>query len=426
MERVGWIGNFDRAAAGTIAGGHAGIEFVDSEVYKLLEAMAWELGREPNRRDLDAPLPGAGANGSPPRRSPTGTCTPASGGPGSRRATPTWSPGTSCTASVTCSRRRSPGCGPATTTCCRRWRAAWRITSTTSSARTAGSASAVTRRSRWPWSSWPARPASTATSSSPALLRRAPRRRHARPAPVRAGVLPGRHPGPRRRPRCAATRCARSTSPRARSTWRRRPATTSWPPRFAAQWANGVARRTYITGGVGSHHQDEAFGDDFELPADRAYAETCAGIASVMLSWRLLLATGEDKYADLIERTLLNNVLASPRADGRAFYYTNTLHQRTPGPVPRRGPGQPPGGVGAARRPGSRSPAARPTSRARWRASACTSRPPATTASSCTSTATTGCRPSWPAGAVTAAGVQRLPGRRRRSRSTSSRRPRGR
>jgi DUF1680 family protein len=100
------------------------------------------------------------------------------------------------------------------------------------------------------------------------------------------------------------------------------------------QWANGVARRTYITGGVGSHHQDEAFGDDFELPADRSYAETCAGIASVMLSWRLLLATGEDKYADLIERTLLNNVLASPRADGRAFYYTNTLHQRTPSSVP--------------------------------------------------------------------------------------------
>ena len=99
------------------------------------------------------------------------------------------------------------------------------------------------------------------------------------------------------------------------------------------QWANGVARRTYITGGVGSRHQDEAFGDDFELPADRAYSETCAGIASVMLSWRLLLATGEDKYADLIERTLLNNVLASPRADGRAFFYTNTLHQRSPGPV---------------------------------------------------------------------------------------------
>ena len=46
MERIGWIGNFDRAAAGTIGAGHSGIEFVDSEIYKLLEAMAWELGRD--------------------------------------------------------------------------------------------------------------------------------------------------------------------------------------------------------------------------------------------------------------------------------------------------------------------------------------------------------------------------------------------
>ena len=133
------------------------------------------------------------------------------------------------------------------------------------------------------------------------------------------------HAGPRRaRPLPRRGRARRRDRDRRRGACRR----------GARQWANGVAHRTYITGGVGSHHQDEAFGDDFELPADRAYAETCAGIASVMLSWRLLLATGEDKYADLIERTLLNNVLASPRADGRAFYYTNTLHQRTPGQVP--------------------------------------------------------------------------------------------
>ena len=44
MERIGWIANFDRIA-GTASGEHAGIEFVDSEVYKLLEAIAWELGR---------------------------------------------------------------------------------------------------------------------------------------------------------------------------------------------------------------------------------------------------------------------------------------------------------------------------------------------------------------------------------------------
>jgi DUF1680 family protein len=97
------------------------------------------------------------------------------------------------------------------------------------------------------------------------------------------------------------------------------------------QWAATIARRTYLTGAMGSHHQDEAFGDDWELPADRAYGETCAGVASVMLAWRLLLRSGEERYADLIERTMLNNVLASPREDGRAFFYSNTLHQRTRG-----------------------------------------------------------------------------------------------
>lgn len=94
------------------------------------------------------------------------------------------------------------------------------------------------------------------------------------------------------------------------------------------QWDTTVARRTYITGGMGSHHMDEAFGEDFVLPPDRSYCETCAGVASIMFSWRLLLATGESKYADLIERTLHNVVATSPSADGRSFFYANTLHQR--------------------------------------------------------------------------------------------------
>lgn len=101
-----------------------------------------------------------------------------------------------------------------------------------------------------------------------------------------------------------------------------------------AQWTRTRGRRTYITGGQGSHHQDEAFGDDWELPSDRAYSETCAGIASVMFSWRLLLSGGDPAYADLIERTLFNVVATSPSADGRSFFYANTLHQRVPGVVP--------------------------------------------------------------------------------------------
>jgi DUF1680 family protein len=97
------------------------------------------------------------------------------------------------------------------------------------------------------------------------------------------------------------------------------------------QWERTVERRTYLTGGMGSRHQDEGFGDDWELPADRAYCETCAGIASAMVSWRLYLATGDVRYADLMERTYLNVVATSPRADGRAFFYANPLHQRVPG-----------------------------------------------------------------------------------------------
>ncbi|MGO1411112.1 MAG: glycoside hydrolase family 127 protein [Microbacterium sp.] len=95
------------------------------------------------------------------------------------------------------------------------------------------------------------------------------------------------------------------------------------------QWAKSIERRTYLTGGMGSRHQDEGFGDDWELPPDRAYCETCAGIASVMVSWRLLLATGETRYADLIERTMYNVIATSPSADGQAFFYANPLHQRT-------------------------------------------------------------------------------------------------
>jgi DUF1680 family protein len=95
------------------------------------------------------------------------------------------------------------------------------------------------------------------------------------------------------------------------------------------RWRDMVATRSYITGGLGSRDRDEAFGDPYELPPDRAYNETCAAIASVMLSWRLLLATGEWAYADQIERTLYNAVLAGVSFDGTSFFYRNPLQRRT-------------------------------------------------------------------------------------------------
>ncbi len=97
------------------------------------------------------------------------------------------------------------------------------------------------------------------------------------------------------------------------------------------RWRDMVATRSYLTGGVGSRHSDEAFGDPFELPPDRAYAETCAAIASVMLAWRLLLATGDPDCADVIERTMLNGVLSGISVGGTEFFYVNPLQRRTNG-----------------------------------------------------------------------------------------------
>ncbi|TDC48034.1 glycoside hydrolase family 127 protein [Jiangella ureilytica] len=95
------------------------------------------------------------------------------------------------------------------------------------------------------------------------------------------------------------------------------------------QWASMVDGKTHVTGGLGSRHRDESFGDRYELPAERAYAETCAAIASVMWNWRLLLATGHGRYADELERALYNAVAVGVSADGAGFTYSNPLQLRT-------------------------------------------------------------------------------------------------
>ena len=94
------------------------------------------------------------------------------------------------------------------------------------------------------------------------------------------------------------------------------------------RWEDMVATKTYLTGGNGSRHSDEAFGDRYELPPDRAYNETCAAIASFQWSWRLLLATGQARYADLMERVLYNAFGASISTDGQRFFYVNPLQRR--------------------------------------------------------------------------------------------------
>jgi DUF1680 family protein len=96
-----------------------------------------------------------------------------------------------------------------------------------------------------------------------------------------------------------------------------------------AMWEDMVYTKMYVTGGLGSRHKDEAFGDSYELPNDRAYAETCASIANFMWSWRLLLVTGKARYADVMELSLYNIIAGSVSSDGCKFFYSNPLQYRT-------------------------------------------------------------------------------------------------
>jgi uncharacterized protein len=95
-----------------------------------------------------------------------------------------------------------------------------------------------------------------------------------------------------------------------------------------ARWRDMVERKMYLTGGLGAHHMDEAFGDPYELPPDRCYGETCAAIASLHWNWRMLLVTGEARFADLFERALYNGFNAGLSLDGRGYSYVNPLHVR--------------------------------------------------------------------------------------------------
>ena len=98
---------------------------------------------------------------------------------------------------------------------------------------------------------------------------------------------------------------------------------------LAAQWISAHGTKSYVTGGMGSRHRGESFGDPYELPPDRAYAETCAAIAAFQWDWRMLIATGDSRHADTMERALYNAIAVSTSTDGARFFYSNPLQLRT-------------------------------------------------------------------------------------------------
>ncbi|GAC1415855.1 MAG: glycoside hydrolase family 127 protein [Acidobacteriaceae bacterium] len=92
-----------------------------------------------------------------------------------------------------------------------------------------------------------------------------------------------------------------------------------------ALWDDLTAHQLYVTGGVGARAAGEAFGDQYELPNAQAYGESCAAIGNMMWNWRMLAASGEAKFADVIERALYNGINSGMSLDGKTYCYRNPL-----------------------------------------------------------------------------------------------------
>ncbi|MGB6340989.1 MAG: glycoside hydrolase family 127 protein, partial [Candidatus Aminicenantaceae bacterium] len=90
-------------------------------------------------------------------------------------------------------------------------------------------------------------------------------------------------------------------------------------------WENVVSKKLYVTGGIGSCHEGEAFGANYELPNATAYNETCAAIGNVFWNYRLFLLHGDAKYIDVLERTLYNGLISGLSLSGDLFFYPNPL-----------------------------------------------------------------------------------------------------
>lgn len=93
-------------------------------------------------------------------------------------------------------------------------------------------------------------------------------------------------------------------------------------------WDDVVHRNMYITGGIGSSHDNEGFTEDYDLPNLDAYCETCASVGMVLWNQRMNQLTGDSKYIDVLERSLYNGALAGISLGGDRFFYVNPLESK--------------------------------------------------------------------------------------------------
>ena len=93
-------------------------------------------------------------------------------------------------------------------------------------------------------------------------------------------------------------------------------------------WQFIANKKMYVTGGVGVQGHGEGFAKPYFLPNHQAYCETCASIGMVFWNHRLALLRGEGRFADLVERLLYNGAISGVALDGSRFFYVNPLASR--------------------------------------------------------------------------------------------------
>ncbi len=95
-----------------------------------------------------------------------------------------------------------------------------------------------------------------------------------------------------------------------------------------AVWHDVVDRKMYVTGGIGDSASNEGFTGPYVLPNDTAYAETCAAIGMALWNHRMFLLTGDGRYMDIVEREIYNGLIAGVSVSGDKFFYSNVLGSR--------------------------------------------------------------------------------------------------
>lgn len=92
-------------------------------------------------------------------------------------------------------------------------------------------------------------------------------------------------------------------------------------------WQDIVDKRLYLTGAASYR---EHFHDDFDLPNVNNVGETCVTVTWLQFNAQLLRLTGEARFAEQLERVVLNQLMGAQRPDCAAWGYYVQMEGKKP------------------------------------------------------------------------------------------------